>query len=212
LEKRGEGRPKSLLPGRRLRYRKSSFHQWLEAFEQAPRPARKRRRRSDLLQLLDRLSPTIAELTQAIQQEAEKRPEARRLMTHPGVGALTALAFVLIIGQAERFSLRQAGGELPGTRAAGKIQRESTAIGSHHETGEFDVALSSGGSGTSYCAQRSQLAEQIFSFADAPRPKNRQGGDGPAIGDLLVLDVAPATGLRAVSQVRFARGRARKSR
>ena len=24
-------------------------------------------------------------------------------MTHPGVGALTALAFVLIIGQAERF-------------------------------------------------------------------------------------------------------------
>ena len=28
---------------------------------------------------------------------------ARRLMTHPGVGALTALAFVLIIGQADRF-------------------------------------------------------------------------------------------------------------
>src|SRR5579864_7922454 len=61
------------------------------------------RQRSDLLQLLDRLSPTIAELTQAIQQEAEKRPEARRLMTHPGVGALTALAFVLIIGDPERF-------------------------------------------------------------------------------------------------------------
>jgi transposase len=51
----------------------------------------------------DRLSPTIAELTQAIQQEAERRPEARRLMTHPGVGALTALANVLIIGDAERF-------------------------------------------------------------------------------------------------------------
>jgi transposase len=45
----------------------------------------------------------IAELTQAIEQEAEKRPEVRRLMTHPGVGALTALAFVLIIGDAERF-------------------------------------------------------------------------------------------------------------
>ena len=29
--------------------------------------------------------------------------EARRLQTHPGVGALTALAFVLIIGRAERF-------------------------------------------------------------------------------------------------------------
>ena len=28
---------------------------------------------------------------------------AQRLMTHPGVGALTALAFVLIIGDVERF-------------------------------------------------------------------------------------------------------------
>jgi transposase len=53
--------------------------------------------------LLDRLNPTIAELTQAIEREVEKIPEAQRLMTHPGVGALTALAFVLIIGDAERF-------------------------------------------------------------------------------------------------------------
>ena len=30
-------------------------------------------------------------------------PEVLRLMTHPGVGPLTALAFVLIIGTPERF-------------------------------------------------------------------------------------------------------------
>jgi len=53
--------------------------------------------------LLDRLHPTIAELSQAIEQEVEKYPEARRLLTHPGVGSLTALAFVLIIGRAGRF-------------------------------------------------------------------------------------------------------------
>jgi transposase len=53
--------------------------------------------------LLDRLTPTIAELTQAIEQEMERCSEAQRLQTHPGVGALTALAFVLIIGRAERF-------------------------------------------------------------------------------------------------------------
>ena len=52
---------------------------------------------------MDRLSPTIAELTLAIEREVEKCPEAKRLMTHPGVGALTALAYVLIIGKAERF-------------------------------------------------------------------------------------------------------------
>jgi transposase len=55
------------------------------------------------LELLDRLNPTIAQLTQTIEQEVEKYPAAQRLMTHPGVGALTALAFVLIIGEAERF-------------------------------------------------------------------------------------------------------------
>ena len=33
----------------------------------------------------------------------EKCPEAQRLQTHPGVGALTALSFVLIIGRADRF-------------------------------------------------------------------------------------------------------------
>jgi transposase len=61
------------------------------------------RRRHDLLQLLDELNPTILELTQAVEREAEKCPQARRLRTHPGVGALTALGFVLILGDAERF-------------------------------------------------------------------------------------------------------------
>jgi len=61
------------------------------------------RRRQDLLELLDRMNPTIEELTVAIEQEAEKRPEVLQLMTHPGVGSLTALAFVLIIGTPERF-------------------------------------------------------------------------------------------------------------
>ena len=72
----------------------------LEGFRLAPWASR---RRHDLLELLDRLTPTIAELTQAIEREVEKCPEAQRLTTHPGVGSLTALAFVLIIGRAERF-------------------------------------------------------------------------------------------------------------
>ncbi len=72
----------------------------LESFKLAPWASRRRR---DLLALLDRLTPTIAELTAAIEQEVERCPAAQRLQTHPGVGALTALAFVLIIGRAERF-------------------------------------------------------------------------------------------------------------
>jgi len=72
----------------------------LEAFPLAPWASR---RRQDLLELLDRLTPTIAELTQAIEREMENSPEAQRLRTHPGVGPLTALAFVLILGKADRF-------------------------------------------------------------------------------------------------------------
>src|SRR6476620_5420077 len=74
--------------------------QQLESFALAPWASRRRR---NLLELLDRLNPTIAELSQAIEQEVEKCPEAQRLATHPGVGPLTAMAFVLIIGKAERF-------------------------------------------------------------------------------------------------------------
>ena len=72
----------------------------LEAFRLAPWASQRRR---DLLELLDRLDPTIAQLTRAIEQEVEKWPDAQRLRTHPGVGSLTALAFVLIIGRADRF-------------------------------------------------------------------------------------------------------------
>src|SRR5207245_24425 len=62
----------------------------LEKFLLAPWATR---RRQDLLELLDRLNPTIAELTAAIEQEAEKRPEVLRLMTHPGVEPVMGLAY-----------------------------------------------------------------------------------------------------------------------
>src|SRR5436309_44929 len=72
----------------------------LESFPLAPWTSR---RRQELLELLDRLNPMIVELSRSIEQEAERRPEVQLLMTHPGVGPITALAFVLIIGTPERF-------------------------------------------------------------------------------------------------------------
>jgi transposase len=61
------------------------------------------RRRQELLELLDRFGPSIDELSQAIQQEGAQLPEVQRLQTHPGVGAITALAFVLVLGTPDRF-------------------------------------------------------------------------------------------------------------
>jgi transposase len=80
-----------------------------------------------LLELLDRLNPKIDELSTAIQQAAEQRPEVQRLMTHPGVGPITALAFVLILGVPERFQCgKQVGsylGLIPCEESTGGRQR-----------------------------------------------------------------------------------------
>jgi transposase len=61
------------------------------------------RRREDLLGLLSQLDGWIGELDRRIEEEISRRPEAQRLMTHPGVGPLTALGTVLVLGPVERF-------------------------------------------------------------------------------------------------------------
>ncbi len=85
---------------RRSRLWSKQGRRQLESFALAPWMAR---RRHDLLQLLDQLTPQIAELNQAVEQEAQRRPEVQRLMSHPGVGPITALAFVLVLGTPDRF-------------------------------------------------------------------------------------------------------------
>jgi transposase len=62
-----------------------------------------RRRREELLKLLDQLEPPIADLDRAVSEEANRREDAVRLMTHPGIGPINALAFVLTIGPVTRF-------------------------------------------------------------------------------------------------------------
>jgi len=61
-------------------------------------------RRHDLLQLLGMLEGQIELLNQAVAEVAETYPAVRLLMTQPGVGPITALAFVLTIGDVGRFS------------------------------------------------------------------------------------------------------------
>lgn len=62
------------------------------------------RRRKELLEMLDQLDAAIEPLDQAVEQEAKARAEAVRLMTHPGVGPVVSLAFVLTLGPIERFA------------------------------------------------------------------------------------------------------------
>ena len=85
------------------------------------------RRRQDLLQLLADVDQQIAPLDQAAQQAAEQDPQARLLLTQPGVGPITALAFVLTIGDVSRFprgkQVASYLGLIPRERSSGGHQR-----------------------------------------------------------------------------------------
>jgi transposase len=63
-----------------------------------------RRRRADLLQLLTGLDGQLNELDAAVVEAARSDARARLLMTQPGVGPITALAFALTIGDVNRFA------------------------------------------------------------------------------------------------------------
>jgi transposase len=61
-------------------------------------------RRQELLAMIDQLDASLKTLDQAVAEQAEQNPAAVRLMTHPGVGPVTSLAFVLTLGSVERFA------------------------------------------------------------------------------------------------------------
>jgi transposase len=61
------------------------------------------RRRDDSLELLDWLTHRIDTLDLQVAAAAAANADVARLMTHPGVGPLTALATVLVLGPVRRF-------------------------------------------------------------------------------------------------------------
>lgn len=106
---------------RRSRLWSQQGRQELEALALAPWAAR---RRDQLLELLDWLAPQIAQLDQALVEQAQARSQVLRLMTHPGVGPQTALAFSLALGPWQRF------------RRSGEVASYFGLIPSEHSSGE----------------------------------------------------------------------------
>jgi transposase len=80
---------------------------WSQAGQQAlcalPLEGWAAKRRHDLLQLLKLLDGHIQQLDQAATAAAQQDTKAVLLMTQPGVGPITALAFVLTMGDVSRF-------------------------------------------------------------------------------------------------------------
>jgi len=69
-----------------------------------PLPPYTARRRDHSLELLEALHAKLQELDAAIATAALAHPDAPRLLTHPGVGPLTALATVVVLGPVTRFA------------------------------------------------------------------------------------------------------------
>jgi transposase len=66
-------------------------------------PVHTTRRREDSLELLAWLTTRIDQLDEQVATAAAADPRARLLLTHPGVGPLTALTTVLVLGPVRRF-------------------------------------------------------------------------------------------------------------
>lgn len=69
-----------------------------------PLPPHAAYRRSQLQALYVHLTAQIEELDQRVSTHAQERPQAVRLMTHPGVGPVTALATEVFLGDPTRFA------------------------------------------------------------------------------------------------------------
>jgi len=84
-------------------------------------------RRAALLALYPRLQESIDDLDQQVRDQAWQRPGPRRLMTHPGVGAVTALATEVFLGDPLRFADGKAVGSyigmIPSEHSSGGRQR-----------------------------------------------------------------------------------------
>jgi transposase len=85
------------------------------------------RRREDLLKLMSMLNGQIESLDMAAKEAAEQNENARLLMTQPGVGPITSLAFTLTMGDVSRFprgkQVASYLGLIPGEYSSGGHQR-----------------------------------------------------------------------------------------
>ena len=85
-------------------------------------------RRADLLCLLDGLELRIKPLDAAVEEAARQDEGARLLMTHPGVGPVTSLAYVLVVGDWRRFPrgkhVASYLGLIPSEASSGKRQQQ----------------------------------------------------------------------------------------
>jgi transposase len=104
---------------------------WSESGQRAiaslPLATHTAQRRSELQAIYARFEAEIEQLNQRVQEQADQRPTTGLLMTHPGVGPITALATDVFLGVPKRFpdgkALASYIGIIPREHSSGGRQR-----------------------------------------------------------------------------------------
>jgi transposase len=161
-------------------------------------PPHTRRRRDDSLELLHWLNAHIDELDLHVATAAAANPDACRLMTHPGVGPLTALATVLVLGPVARF---------PGSKHVVSYYRVGTGrerlrrqvpAGAHQQAGQRAPALGARPGGSPRDPRRYPPQAHLCRGPPATWSAQGQGRTRPAAADPALRHAARPDRLRRI--------------
>src|SRR5262245_3773133 len=142
-------------------------------------PPHTAQRRDHSLQLLTRLNAQIRELDDAITTAALAHPDAPRLITHPGVGALTALAAIVVLGPVARFPDSKHVVSYVGLAPALNASADKYHLGHITKQGSTLLRFALGQAASHAARMDADLKRTYFTSsidAGAPRPKSRSPG------------------------------------
>ncbi len=166
-------------------------------------------RRNDLLVLLELLNKQIEPLDEAVRKACEEDVQVRLLMTHPGVGPVVGLAYMLILGDWQRFPRGKQVGSYLGLIPTEESSADKRRLGHISKQGNTMLRWPAGGGCKQGPGQGSELAPAVRSFIDGQASRRSQGGHRTQTGGSSVLDVALRAELPTDDGARFACGAVR---
>jgi hypothetical protein len=144
------------------------------------------------------------------QRAVLENPRVDRRRTHPGVGPLTALAFVLIIGNGERFRFGKQSASYLGLAPSEDSGGDRRRLGHISKQGNALLRILLVEAAQVTASSTPEWRGKYFHLA-CDAGENCESSDGLQTGHSAVLDAVQRMGLRASEKIQPARGTARKS-
>ena len=157
-----------------------------QALESLPLAEYAARRRRELQEIVRELQRRIEELDQRVSEQAQQRAVARRLLSHPGVGPVTALATEVYLGEASRFANGKALASYVGMIPSEHWQCQTATAGCAEQARQSAAAHAVGGSGAASGAPGSETEAVLSTQVGTERSGEGGGGHSAQAGDSAV--------------------------